>query len=166
MSWGAAQKRGLPALMMVIRPRSYSQVWVGMDSRELSSEDPIRVLVVDEHSAVRETLATVISAFDGLEVAGQAATATEAFAACEVTHPDVVLMDLSLPDMDPCTAVRRFHRDWPRVQILALCSFWDEGQLRDVLQAKAAGYVLKNVTADELAQAIYAAHDGDGDQVE
>lgn len=121
---------------------------------------PIRVLLVDDHPMVRRGLATFLKIFDDFELAGEAADGNEALARCAQVNPDVVLMDLVMPEMDGATATRAIRQQFPDVQVLALTSFKDVQLVQNVLQAGAIGYLLKDVSADELAQAIRAAHAG------
>ena len=120
----------------------------------------IRVLVVDDHTMVRRGLATFLKIFDDLELAGEAASGPEAIQLCAQLQPDVVLMDMVMPDMDGASATRLIRKQSPSVQVLALTSFKEEILVQSALQAGAIGYLLKDVSADELAQAIRAAHAG------
>ncbi len=121
---------------------------------------PIRVLLVDDHPMVRRGLATFLKIFDDLELAGEAADGYEALARCAQVNPDVVLMDLVMPEMDGATATRAIRQQFPDVQVLALTSFKDVQLVQNVLQAGAIGYLLKDVSADALAEAIRAAYAG------
>jgi len=121
---------------------------------------PIRVLLVDDHTMVRRGLATFLKAFDDLELAGEAASGEAAIQLCAQVRPDVVLMDIVMPEMDGVTATRAIRQQFPEVQVVALTSFKDKGLVQDALQAGAIGYLLKDVSADTLAQAIRAAHAG------
>ena len=121
---------------------------------------PIRVMLVDDHAMVRRGLAAFLQVFDDLELAGEAANGDEAIQLCDRLLPDVVLMDLAMPDMDGVTATRIIRQRFPSVQVLALTSFTEEKLIQNALQAGAIGYLLKDVTADELAQAIRAADSG------
>jgi len=120
----------------------------------------IRVLVVDDHTMVRRGLATFLKIFDDLELAGEAASGQEAIQMCAQLQPDVVLMDMVMPDMDGASATRLIRKQSPSVQVLALTSFKEEILVQSALQAGAIGYLLKDVSADELAQAIRSAHAG------
>ena len=120
----------------------------------------IRVLVVDDHTMVRRGLATFLKVFDDLILAGEAASGQEAIQLCDELKPDVVLMDMVMPDMDGATTTRLMRKQSPQVQVLALTSFKEELLVQSALQAGAIGYLLKDVSADELAQAIRAAHAG------
>jgi NarL family two-component system response regulator LiaR len=125
-----------------------------------TSSSRIRVLVVDDHTMVRRGLATFLKIFDDLELAGEAASGKAAIQLCAQLQPDVVLMDMVMPDMDGATATRLIRKQSPLVQVLALTSFKEEILVQSALQAGAIGYLLKDVSADELAQAIRAAHAG------
>jgi len=109
---------------------------------------------------VRRGLATFLKIFDDLELAGEAASGQEAVQLCAQLQPDVVLMDMVMPEMDGATATRLIRKQSPSVQVLALTSFKEEILVQSALQAGAIGYLLKDVSADELAQAIRAAHAG------
>jgi NarL family two-component system response regulator LiaR len=127
----------------------------------MTSPSPrIRVLVVDDHPMVRRGLATFLKVFSDLELAGEAASGREAVQLCTSLQPDVVLMDMVMPDMDGAAATRLIRRQSESVQVLALTSFKEEILVKSALQAGAIGYLLKDVSADELAQAIRAAHAG------
>jgi len=120
----------------------------------------IRVMVVDDHTMVRRGLGTFLKVFDDLELAGEAASGQAAIQLCAQLQPDVVLMDMVMPDMDGATATRLIRKQSPSIQVLALTSFKEEILVQSALQAGAIGYLLKDVSADELAQAIRAAHAG------
>jgi two-component system, NarL family, response regulator LiaR len=124
------------------------------------SSVPIRVLVVDDHTMVRRGLATFLKVFDDLLLAGEAASGQEAIQQVAQLQPDVVLMDMVMPDMDGAAATRLIRKQSPLTQVLALTSFKEEILVQSALQAGAIGYLLKDVSADELAQAIRAAHAG------
>src|SRR5512140_365112 len=124
------------------------------------SSSRIRVLVVDDHTMLRRGLATFLKVFDDLELAGEAASGQVAIQLCAEIKPDVVLMDMVMPDMDGATATRLIRKQSPSIQVLALTSFKEEVLVQSALQAGAIGYLLKDVSAEELAQAIRAAHAG------
>ena len=121
---------------------------------------PIRVFLVDDHAMVRSGLAGFLRSFDDLELAGEAANGEEAVRLCEQVRPDVVLMDLVMPGMDGAAATRLIRQRCPHVQIIALTSFKDRELVQRALEAGAIGYMLKNISVDELADAIRAAHAG------
>jgi NarL family two-component system response regulator LiaR len=126
----------------------------------MTEPDRIRVLIVDDHAMLRRGLVTFLLSFDDLELVGEAANGAEALHLCEQLQPDVVLMDLVMPEMDGSTATRAIRQRHPQVQVIALTSFREEELVQGALEAGAIGYLLKNVSADELAQAIRAAHVG------
>ena len=126
----------------------------------MSPSARIRVLVVDDHAMVRRGLATFLNAFDDLELAGEAASGQAALELCVQLQPDVVLMDMVMPDMDGAAVTRLVRGQSPSIQVIALTSFMDEILVQSALQAGAIGYLLKDVSADELAQAIRDAHAG------
>jgi NarL family two-component system response regulator LiaR len=121
---------------------------------------PIRVLLVDDHAMVRRGLATFLKVFDDLQLAGEAENGADAIQRCAENPPDVVLMDMVMPGMDGVSATRAIRRQFPKVQVLALTSFKEGELIKNALEAGAIGYLLKDVTADELARAIRAAHAG------
>jgi NarL family two-component system response regulator LiaR len=121
---------------------------------------PIRVMIVDDHAVVRSGLATFLMVYDDMELVGEAAEGEEAVRLCSQHRPDVVLMDLMMPGMDGATATQLIRKQDPQVQVIALTSFRDEELVQKALQAGAISYLLKDVSADELAQAIRLAHAG------
>ncbi len=121
---------------------------------------PIRVMVVDDHAMVRQGLATFLDVYDDLELTGEASNGLEAVENCKKILPDVVLMDILLPELDGVSAIRAIRKSCPSVQIVALSSYKDEALVVNALQAGAVGYVLKNVSADDLARTIRTAHTG------
>jgi len=120
----------------------------------------IRVMLVDDHAVVRSGLVAFLLAFDDFELVGEAGSGEEAIAICADLRPDVVLMDLVMPGMDGATATRAIRQRCPQIRVIALTSFKEEDLVQGALQAGAIGYLLKNVTADELANAIRSAHVG------
>jgi NarL family two-component system response regulator LiaR len=109
---------------------------------------------------VRLGLATFLKVYDDLELAGEADSGEAAIELCGQVLPDVILMDLMMADMDGATATRLIRQQYPKVQVVALTSFKEEQVVQNALQAGAIGYLLKDVSADELARAIRAAHSG------
>jgi NarL family two-component system response regulator LiaR len=126
----------------------------------MSETKPIRVLLVDDHAVVRSGLAAFLLAFDDLELVGEAGSGEEAVRLCEQLQPDVVLMDLVMPGMDGAAATRAIRERCPQIQVIALTSFKEKELVQGALEAGAIGYLLKNVSADELADAIQAVHAG------
>ena len=121
---------------------------------------PIRVMLVDDHTMVRRGLAAFLKVFDDLQLAGEAESGEAAIQLCGELLPDVVLMDMVMPDMDGATATRSIRQQFPGVQVIALTSFKEGDLVKNALQAGAISYLLKDLSADELAQAIRAAHAG------
>ncbi len=121
---------------------------------------PIRILVADDHDLLRVGIAAALAAFDDLCLVGEATTGQEAVEQCERLQPDVVLMDMRMPEMDGVTATRLIHRQQPETKIVALSNFDDKELVEGALKAGAAGYLLKNVSIDELASSIRLAHMG------
>jgi len=117
-------------------------------------------MIVDDHAMVRRGLAAFLKAFDDLELVGEAANGEEVVQLAAAVQPDVVLMDLVMDQMDGAAATRAIRQNYPHVQVIALTSFREELLVRKALQAGAISYLLKNVSADELAAAIRAAHVG------
>ena len=120
----------------------------------------IRVLLVDDHQVVRSGLRAFLSVFDEFEFVGEASNGREALAICPECKPDVILMDLLMPLMNGAEATREIRRLCPHVQVVVLTSFREETLVEEALKAGAIGYLLKDVTADELADAIRAAVKG------
>jgi serine phosphatase RsbU (regulator of sigma subunit)/DNA-binding NarL/FixJ family response regulator len=121
---------------------------------------PIRVLLVDDHTVVRSGLGAFLLAFDDLELIGEASDGQEAVHLCEQLQPDVVLMDLVMPRMDGVSATRVIRERWPRIQVIALTSFMEKESVQGALEAGAISYLLKNVSTEELVEAIRAAYAG------
>jgi DNA-binding NarL/FixJ family response regulator len=118
---------------------------------------PIRVLIVDGHAAVRSGLRLALLAFDDLELVGEASSGEEALKLCAQTRPDVVLMDRAR-GTDAASVTRAIHRRFPGIQVIALISFGGADLVPETLEAGAAGHLLKNVSAEELADAIRTTH--------
>jgi len=126
----------------------------------ISPSQPIRVMLVDDHTMVRRGLATFLKVFDDLHLAGEAESGEAAIQLCAEILPDVILMDMVLPMMDGATATRAIRQKFPQVKVIALTSFKEGELIKNALEAGAIGYLLKDITADELAWAIRAAHAG------
>ncbi|RME11791.1 MAG: DNA-binding response regulator [Ardenticatenia bacterium] len=121
----------------------------------------IRILLVDDHAVVRVGLRALLDAQPDMEVVGEAATAADAVRQCAMLRPDVVLMDIRLPDrtgIDACAEIRRMGAP---CQVLMLTSYADDALVLDALKAGAAGYVLKHLDTDDLVRAIRAVAEGD-----
>jgi NarL family two-component system response regulator LiaR len=127
------------------------------DSFPPTPHQPIRVLIVDSHAAVRSGLRLALLAFDDLELVGEATSGDAVLGLCAQARPDVVLMD-RVRGTEAVDVTRAIHQRFPCIQVIALTSFSGEGGVPETLEAGAAGHLLKNVTAEELADAIRAAH--------
>ena len=119
--------------------------------------EPIRVLVVDDHAVVREGLRTFLQLQDGIEVVGEAADGEQAVARATELEPDVILMDLVMPQLDGIGAMRELRRRSSASRVIVLTSFLDDERLMPALEAGAAGYLLKDVEPAELARAVRSA---------
>ncbi len=122
--------------------------------------DPIRVMLVDDHAVVRSGLSAFLLAYEDLELVAEAGSGEEALRQCERARPQVVLMDLVMPGMDGAQTTQAIRARCPDIQVIALTSFKERELVEGALQAGAIGYLLKNVSADDLADAIRAAHFG------
>jgi NarL family two-component system response regulator LiaR len=126
----------------------------------MSASTPIRVMIVDDHDMVRRGLVTFLMVCPDLELVGEATDGEEALRLCEQVRPDVILMDLVMPKMDGTEATRAIRERWPQVQVVALTSFQEKKLVQGALQAGAISYLLKNVSVDDLSEAIRAAYAG------
>ena len=121
----------------------------------------IRLLVADDHAVVRTGLTQLVGTFEGVELVGAAANGEEAVRLCADRAPDVVLMDLEMPEVDGIEATRRIKAASPDVAVVILTSFSDRGRILHALDAGAAGYLLKDAEPDEIRRAIESAARGD-----
>ena len=126
----------------------------------MTNDQRIRVMVVDDHAVVRSGLSTFLMVCDDMELVGEATSGEQVLKICQQVKPDVVLMDLVMPGMDGATATQLIREKYPEIQVIALTSFKEQELVQGALQAGAIGYLLKDVTADELANAIRAAYAG------
>ena len=126
----------------------------------ISPSPRIRVMLVDDHEMVRKGLATFLFAYDDLQLVGEADSGAAAIQLCAEIRPDVVLMDMVMPDMDGVDATRAICQKYPQVQVIALTSYKEGDLVKKVLEAGAIAYILKDVSADDLVRAIRAAHAG------
>lgn len=126
----------------------------------MNEMNPIRVMIVDDHDMVRRGLAAYLEDESGLELVAEAADGREAVQICDQVRPDVVLMDLVMPELSGAEATRIIRDRWPQVQVIALTSFQEKDLVQDALGAGAISYLLKNVSGQDLVEAIRAAHEG------
>ncbi|MBK8020824.1 MAG: response regulator transcription factor [Chloroflexi bacterium] len=121
---------------------------------------PIRVAIVDDHDMLRSGVAVFLQAFPDLQLVGETGSGVQALDMCRKLRPDVLLVDLIMPDMDGVTVVQCIHQEMPTVRCIALTSYDDPPLVRQAVQAGAISYLLKSVSIDELAAAIRSAHVG------
>lgn len=121
---------------------------------------PIRILIVDDHSVVRQGLRMFLNLEDDFEIIGEAGNGAEALEKVAALHPDVVLMDLVMPVMDGVTAIEKIRQAHPDTEVIALTSVLEDTSVVNAVRAGAIGYLLKDTEADELRKAIKAAAAG------
>jgi NarL family two-component system response regulator LiaR len=126
----------------------------------MSTPGRIRVMIVDDHNMVRTGLRAYLQQEADLEVVAEARNGQKALERCEELQPDVILMDLIMPELSGAEATRIIRRQWPQIQVIALTSFQRQELVQDALQAGAIGYLLKNVSGEDLAAAIRSAYAG------
>jgi NarL family two-component system response regulator LiaR len=127
------------------------------EEKTVSVTNTIRVVIVDDHGMVRRGLAAYLNNEPDLELVGEARDGQEALQLCEQVQPDVILMDLIMPELGGVATTRIIRERWPHVHVIALTSFQEKELVQDALQAGAISYLLKNVSGDDLVQAIRAA---------
>jgi two-component system, NarL family, response regulator LiaR len=128
---------------------------------DVTDPSPIRVLIVDDHAVVRMGLKMFFELQSDIEVVGEAADGSEGVAMARRLEPDVVLMDLLMPNMDGITAIGRIKAERPETEIVTMTSFIEEEKVTSALEAGASGYVLKDAEAEEVAGAVRAAFAGE-----
>ena len=133
----------------------------GAPAVEPDSARPIRVLLADDHAVVRRGLIGFFELLDDIEVVGEAEDGVRAVELCRRLEPDVVLMDLLMPNLDGIGATLQIKAVQPDVEIVALTSFLEEDKVTGALEAGASGYLLKDADADDVAVAIRRAHAGE-----
>ena len=121
---------------------------------------PIRLLIADDHAVVRQGLRTFLSFDADLELVGEARDGREAVEMAGRLKPDVLLMDLMMPEMDGIAATAAIRRDYPQVEVIALTSVLDDASVADAVRAGAIGYLLKNASPQDLLRGIRAAAAG------
>lgn len=126
----------------------------------MSEQDRIKVMIVDDHAVVRGGLSAFLTVADDFELVGEAGSGEEAVRRCSELNPDVILMDLVMPGMDGATATKAIKEKCPDIKVIVLTSFPEEDLVQRALKAGAISYLLKNVSADELASAIRGAKVG------
>jgi two-component system, NarL family, response regulator LiaR len=128
---------------------------------DVTDTAPIRVLIVDDHAVVRTGLRVFLDLQPDMEVVGEAADGSEGVAMARRLEPDVVLMDLLMPNMDGVTAIGRIKAERAETEIVTMTSFIEEEKVTSALEAGASGYVLKDAEAEEVAAAVRAAYAGE-----
>jgi len=123
-------------------------------------ENKISIMLVDDHAVVRSGLGAFLSVNPDLELVGEAENGEQAVARANILKPDIILMDLMMPVMDGVTAIALIKKQNPAIQIIALTSFQEDELVQNALKGGAIGYLMKNVSARELAAAIRAVKDG------
>ncbi len=123
--------------------------------------DRIRVLIVDDHSVVRRGLEQLLEITTDIDVVGTASNGHEAIASVGELRPDVVLMDLSMPELDGVEATRQIAARFPESRVLVLTSFSEQSRILDVIAAGADGYLLKHSDPDEITAAVRSVHAGE-----
>ena len=126
----------------------------------MTQELPIRVMIVDDHALLRMGLRHFLQAFDDLELAGEAGSGRQALNLCAQARPDVILMDMVMPELDGAQTTRLILEEYPHVKVIVLTSFQELDLVERAIQAGAIAYLLKNISAAELARAIREAHAG------
>jgi NarL family two-component system response regulator LiaR len=126
----------------------------------MSKSESIRVMIVDDHGMVRKGLMAYLGNENDLDVIGEARNGREAVELCDQLRPDIVLMDLIMPEMGGVAATRQICSRFPQTRVIALTSFQERELVQDALQAGAISYLLKNASGDDLAEAIRSAHAG------
>ncbi|MGD9098990.1 MAG: response regulator transcription factor [Anaerolineae bacterium] len=121
---------------------------------------PIHVIIADAHPAVRSGIKFSLLAFEYIKLVGEASSGRETLRLCYKLRPDVILMDLNMPDIDSIACTRAIRKRHPQVQVIALSSFWERELVREALRAGAISYLLKSMELDELATTIRLAHAG------
>ncbi len=114
----------------------------------------LRVFLADDHAVLREGLKMLINEQPDMQVIGEASSGRAAWQMAKKLKPDVVVMDVSMPDLNGVQATTRLHQECPDIKVLTLTAYEDQGYLRQLLQAGAAGYVLKRTASEELIRAI------------
>ena len=134
---------------------------VGAHNDSSSGNPKARLLIVEDHFFMREGIKAILERDEALEVAGEARDAQEAISRCRDLHPDLILMDVSMPEMDGIEATRRIKGLYPHTTVLILTSRSDPQLLMDAVKAGAAGYVLKGDSQHRMLDAIRAVLGGE-----
>jgi DNA-binding NarL/FixJ family response regulator len=150
----------LPYCTVVAEVKEADSAAGGKDDLMSTAQQPIRVMIVDDHAVVREGIRTYLELEDRIVLVGEAANGREAAEKVRALKPDVVLMDLLMPEMDGIAATRAIKQQAPDVKVIVLTSFTDDEHIMPAIEAGATGYLLKDVSAEELVKAIQGAYQG------
>jgi len=119
-----------------------------------------RILLVDDHKILRDGICSLVKGYDDMEVVGEAADGRTAIRLVQELSPDVVIMDISMPDLNGIDATRKIIADYPKVKIIALSMHYDKQFISEIFKAGASGYLIKDSAFDELEHAIRIVMDG------
>jgi two-component system invasion response regulator UvrY len=128
----------------------------------LLGDDELRVLVVDDHPAFRRALTSALNMIKGIEVAGEAAGGQEATERAREDDPDLVLMDLSMPEVDGIEAMRKIHREKPDLPVVILTAHADPGVEKEAREAGASGFLAKGTALEDIVIVLHEAAEGTG----
>jgi DNA-binding NarL/FixJ family response regulator len=142
-------------------PTSRDDEALASNSHAAANMSKIRVLIVDDHSVVREGLKALLASDPNIQTVGEAVDGNEAIGKAAETKPDVILMDVAMPGMNGRIATVKIRRSLPNVKILVLSSYRDEEMVREMVFAGAVGFLVKNACADDLLQAVHGAVRGE-----
>jgi DNA-binding NarL/FixJ family response regulator len=127
----------------------------------MSTNRPIRLLIVDDHPVVRDGLSGIFSGDPDFEVVGQATNGVEAVTQAEELQADVVLMDLRMPEMGGVEAIKELRKRTPSAHVIVLTTYDTDNEVLSAIEAGATGYLLKDAPREELIRAVRAAHRGE-----
>lgn len=123
-------------------------------------KDTIRILLADDHPPLRAGLSSILNAQPGLTVIAEAGSGRETLEKCEAHQPDVLIVDLRMPDGDGIETIRALHKSTPTIHVLVLTTYDNEEDIFKALEAGARGYILKDTTSDEIIRAVREIHAG------
>jgi DNA-binding NarL/FixJ family response regulator len=127
----------------------------------MKKNGPIKVFIADDHSITRSGLKTVLSVYDDIKIIGEASNGEETIKKCKEKKPDVILMDLDMPILDGIEATRIIKMEHPGTKIIALTSFASKKHVSEAIKAGATSYIIKNISPDEISEAIHKAFAGE-----
>jgi two-component system, NarL family, response regulator LiaR len=120
----------------------------------------IRVVIIDDQYKVHQAITASLELLPDIRVVGQGSSGNDAVMLCEQVHPDIVLMDVQMPDMNGIEATQIITNQYPHIKVLALSSYQEETQVRAMMEAGATGYILKSSSIDDLASTLRATYSG------